>query len=107
MTSEFVVCTLVEILCRNVDLNSDVLNFWRFGDFLSNKLVETTEDEVRVFPFTGPRVLGETMKLLDSWTVPSDGEPGSSVLVEWIAVVVTVLLSANRVLVSGDEMNVG
>ena len=88
-------------------MTSDVLSFWRFGDFLSNKLVVTTGDEARVFPFTGPRVLGKTVKLLDSWTVPSDAEPGSSVLVEWIAVVVTVLLSANRVLVSGDEMNVG
>ena len=87
---------------------SDVLSFWRFGDFLRNKLVVTTEDEVRVFLFTGlPRVLGETMELLDSWTVPSDGGPGSSVLVEWIAVVVNVPLSANRVLVSGDERKVG
>ena len=47
------------------------------------------------------------MELLDSWTVPSDGGPGSSVLVEWIAVVVNVPLSANRVLVSGDERKVG
>ena len=67
----------------------------------------TTEDKARVLPFTGPRVLGETMKLLVSWTVSSDGEPGPSVLVEWIAVVVNVPLSANRVLVSVDERKVG
>ena len=43
-----------------------VLSFCRVGSFLGNELV------VRVFPFTGLRVLGEA-------------KPVCSVLVEWIA----------------------
>ena len=60
-----------------------------------------------MFPFTGPRVLEDAMKLLVSWTVSSDAEPVCSVLVEWSVAVVNVSLSASRVLVSGEEMNVG
>ena len=59
----------------------------------------TTED--------GPRVWVETVKLLVACAVSSDVEPRSSVLVVWTAVVVNVPLSARRVIVSGEEMNVG
>ena len=65
-----------------------VLSFCWVGSSLDNELV------VRVFPFTGLRDLEEA-------------KPVCSVLVEWIAAVVNVSLSANRVLVSGEEMNVG
>ena len=107
-----------------------VLSFCRVGSFLGNELVVrvfpftdprvleeaqpvcsmlvvTTEDGTRVFPFTGPRVLEDVMKLLVSWNVSSDAKPVCSVSVEWIAAVVNVSLSASRVLVSGEEMNVG
>ena len=47
------------------------------------------------------------MQLLVFWTVSSDAKPVCSVLVEWIATVVNVSLSASRVLVSGEAMNVG
>ena len=65
-----------------------VLSFCRVGSFLGNELV------VRVFPFTGLRVLGEA-------------KPVCSVLVEWSVAVDNVPLSASRLLVSGEEMNVG
>ena len=73
---------------------------------LDNKVVVTTGDGACVFPLTGPRVWVEAVELLVSCTVSSDVEPGSSVLVVWTAVVVTVPLSARRVLVSGEGMNV-
>ena len=53
LASECVVCTLVEILCRNGVLTYVVLSFCRAGSFLGNELV------VRVFPFTSLRVLEE------------------------------------------------
>ena len=113
-----------------------MLSLRRVGSLLGNKLVVSTEYGACVFPLTGPRVLGETMELLVSsdadprssvvvttedgprvWvetvellvscTKSSDVEPGSSVLVVWTAVVVNVPLSARRVLVSGEGMNVG
>ena len=117
-----------------------MLSFWGVGSLLGKELVVTTEDRACVFPFTGPRVWGETVEPLVSWTVScdagpgssavvttedgprvwvgtvkllvsctesSDVEPGSSVLVVWTAVVVNVPLSARRVLVSGEGMNVG
>ena len=64
-----------------------------------SSVVVTTEE--------GPRVWVETVKLLVSCAVSSDVKPGSSVLVVWTAVVVNVSLSARRVLVSGEGMNVG
>ena len=84
-----------------------MLSFWRVGSLLGNKVVVTTGDDACVFPFTGPRVWVEAVELLVSCTVSSDVEPGSSVLVVWTAVVVNVPLSARRVLVSGEGMNVG
>ena len=60
-----------------------------------------------VFPFTGPTVLDDAMKILVSWNVSSDAKLVCSVLVELIAAVVNVPLSGSRVLVSGEEMNVG
>ena len=62
-------------------------------------VVVTTED--------GARVWLETVELLVSCTKSSDVEPGSSVLVVRAVVVVNVPLSAKRVLVSGEGMNVG
>ena len=47
------------------------------------------------------------MKILVSWNVSSDAKLVCSVLVELIAAVVNVPLSGSRVLVSGEEMNVG
>ena len=64
-----------------------VLSFCRVGTVLCNELV------VLFFPFTGPRILDEAKSVY-------------SVLVELIVAVVNVLLSASRVLVSREEMNV-
>ena len=74
---------------------------------LGNTPVVTAEVGACVIPFTGPTVVGEIVELLVSFTVSSDVEPRSSVLVVWTAVVVNVPLSARRVLVSGEGMNVG
>ena len=84
-----------------------MLSFWGVGSLLGNKIVVTTEDGACVFPFTGPRVWGDRVEVLVSWTESSDAEPGSSVLVVWTAVVVNVPLPARRVLVSGEGMKVG
>ena len=65
-----------------------VLSFCRVSSVLGNELV------ARVFPFTGPRDLEEA-------------QPVCSVLVECRVAAVNVSLSASRVLVSGEEMNVG
>ena len=84
-----------------------MLSFWGVGSLLGKELVVTTEDGACVFPLTGPRVWVEAVELLVSCTVSSDVEPGSSVLVVCNVVVVNVPLSARRVLVSGEAMNVG
>ena len=84
-----------------------MLSFRRVGSWLGNTPVVSTEDGTCVFLFTDPTVVRGTTELLVSWTESSDAEPGSSVLVVWTAIVVNVPLSARRVLVSGEGMNVG